>query len=69
MPKLYDVVAIMPGGDPYFFNQPAPKPICYWILIRARIRDFSRAVGVLLRTGYECYPIVFRLVEVSESMV
>lgn len=66
MPKLYDVAAVMPGGGLYFFGQPSIWPVAFARMMRARARDFSRAVRVLLRSGFECYPIVFRLVEVAD---
>lgn len=64
--KLYDVCAVMPGGDLYFFNDPKPKPLALLSMHRARLRDFGRAVRLLLTTGYECYPIMFHLVDVDQ---
>lgn len=62
--RLYDVVAVM-GGERYPLHVPRPWPLCLYELHKARARDFARALGILFRTGYECYPIVFKLAEVG----
>lgn len=65
--RLYDICAVLPGGELYFFQRPKPKPFIYADLHLARVRDFARAVRLLLSTGYEAYPIVFKLVEVTDT--
>lgn len=63
--RLYDVCAVLPGNELYFFGNPQPKPVALAILFLARCRDFGRAVRLLLSTGFEAYPIIFRIVEVA----
>lgn len=66
MRKLYDVAAVEPGGGLYRFGYALPRPLAWAEMQKARARDFAWAVGILLRTGYECYPVVFKLVELHD---